>query len=666
MRKAHAAYQACHRRAKPCALHCLASAVILLAAFAVQREAAARWLSLWTVPSSPTTGATAGAAHDLVASTSTHRGSEPTARYELKATLDAERRSITAAGTIRWTNTSSRPQSELWFHLYLNAFSSEETRFMRSAPAAHRSAPSLGERGSIEVLYLRARELGGGELWSGAASHSPGDPLDATDIVVPLPHAVPPGSTVHLEMGFKATLPRLVERTGFVDDFFMVAQWYPKLARLEPDGTWAHFAFDSQAEFYADFATYRVILDVPAEYVVAATGRRLQTTQRGKRRIEEFQERRVHDFAWAAWPHFETETFATAGVQVTLYAPPGHGYARAATKHAIRNALPHFEHLYGPYPYANLRVVHPPSKAAPAGGMEYPTLITTGGHWVLPGLGIRSIETVTIHELAHQWFYGLVASDERRWPFLDEGLATYAEMRALEGIYGPGSSISVAALRVSRLAELRSVAASAPIEPSSQPAVAFDGFAELGALAYARPAVALETLARVYGRARVQAALAAYATDNRFRHATPESLLRSVRQEVGSEAALALRRALLEGADLDFEVAGWDASTRDPSGSVESRILIRRNGALELPVEILLKDQDGQCHARTLDGSKETQWVVHRGSSPIASVVLDPEHRLLLDRALLNNAMAAAPPSFIRLQAQLSLLAQLMTLGATL
>src|SRR5207244_7465594 len=102
---------------------------------------------------------------------------------------------------------------------------------------------------------------------------------------------------------------------------------------------------------------------------------------------------------------------------------------------------------FGRYPYEVLTLVHPPPRATEAGGMEYPTLITTGGRWYGPP-GLYEVESVTIHELGHEWFYGLVATDEVEWPFLDEGLNTFAEEMALEAYFGKGNILDAFGLQV--------------------------------------------------------------------------------------------------------------------------------------------------------------------------------------------------------------------------
>src|SRR5262249_59025286 len=117
---------------------------------------------------------------------------------------------------------------------------------------------------------------------------------------------------------------------------------------------------------------------------------------------------------------------------------------------------------------------HPPAGADEAGGMEYPTLITTGGPWFLPRLGARSPDLVTIHELGHQWFYGLVGTNEHVWPFLDEGVNSYAEADSMEARYPDTSAARAFGLSIGIYAAHRVAAADrAHSAPVAQPASDF-------------------------------------------------------------------------------------------------------------------------------------------------------------------------------------------------
>src|SRR5262249_22100706 len=147
---------------------------------------------------------------------------------------------------------------------------------------------------------------------------------DGTDRRVTLPRPIAPGERLTLSLRWRSVLPRLQVRSGFVGDFHFAGQWFPKLARLEPDGVWAHFAFDPLSEFYADFGAYDVTLDVPERMIVGATGHLVSDLRADGRRRLRYQVDNVHDFAWTAWPDFRERHERIANVDVHLLYPPGH------------------------------------------------------------------------------------------------------------------------------------------------------------------------------------------------------------------------------------------------------------------------------------------------------------------------------------------------------
>jgi len=584
------------------------------------------------------------------------------ASYTLHARLDADRHTIGATGTIRWRNTATVPTRELWFHLYLNAFKNDRSLYLRSPFGSGRGAARARDWGYVDVKRLLAVELDGVDLWPTAAKHSPNDPDDETDIRVPLPRPLPPGQWLTLKIEFEAKLPQIIERTGYSGSFHFAAQWFPKLARHLPDGSWAHFPFDQQAEFYADFGDYSVSLDVPAEMVVGATGRCVEESVHDGRRTVRQQAGGVHDFAWTAWDGFHQRRETIDAVDVRLLHPVGHERNAEIELDALRFALPELGSLFGRYPYPTLTVVHPPEHGRGAGGMEYPTLITTGGPWYA-GHTARFIEAVTIHELAHQWFYGTIATDEASWPFLDEGLTSYAESVILERKYGAGSLIDWPALQIAQAEAMRWHALEhGGAETIAKPAASFSGFRSLGASVYARTATVLRTLANVYSEQSVHRVLQRFAHRHRFSHPGPDALLDAFRESLGEHAAEVLRLALFERGSVDFEVgrlrnvqlteAGGvfdreaERETRERETSPEERswlgaATVWRHGSLQLPVEIELVTADGTRTRRSWDGQGEWTRVQHRGPSPVVSVLVDPDRRIALDDNWLNNAVCA-------------------------
>jgi peptidase M1-like protein len=594
--------------------------------------------------------------------------------YTLRATLDPLTHTVHGEGTIAWRNTSVAPVHELWLHLYLNAFKNEQSTFLRERVGGRGSGPPE-DWGWVDVRRLALRDADGTatELWPVAELHGPGE-TDETDARVPLPRAVAPGEAVTLDVVFDDKLPAVVERTGYWRSFHMVGQWFPKIARLERDGRWAHFPFHHLSEFYADFGTYDVTIDVPESFTVGATGPLVESRIENRRRVERHVQRDVHDFAWTAWDRYQTLRDEIDGIQVAVLYPPGYDPVARRELATLRFALPYYASRYGRYPYDVLTLVHPPEGGREAGGMEYPTLITSDGAWWGPPV-VLTPEIVTIHELGHQWFYGMVATDELSWPLLDEGINEFAEIDAMAKWRGEGSAVDFAGLRVSDAA-VQAVGGNMAVhdEPVAQSASAFSNGSSYARLVYARTASVVETLARVYGDESVARALGVYARRYRFQHPEPERLLDAFREVMGPRVASTLRTAFFDKGWVDYVVDGvgtqeaqrpagvFDRDGKrekvDPGaraeGGWDSFVLVRRRGTLSFPVDVELTFADGSTRRERWDGEGEWQrWAWH-GASALRSAVVDPDDRVLIDMNLGNNVGAVrgagpwAPRTFER------------------
>ena len=566
--------------------------------------------------------------------------------YTLRARLDPSAHTVHGSGTIRWRNASSVSVRELWLHLYLNAFKSDKSVFL-SEPVGRggRGSGGITDYGHIDVTKLDLVDddaQAATPLWPDAELRRPGQD-DESDARVPLPRAVAPDETITLAVEWDDKLPSIVERTGYAGSFHMVGQWFPKIARLEQDGTWAHFPFHHLAEFYADFGGYDVTLDVPEAFTLGATGEVASASVAGGRRVERHVQDDVHDFAWTAWDKWQSVSLAIDGVAVKVLYPPGYRVVAQRELRVMEFAIPYFGARYGRYPYALLTLVHPPAAAPEAGGMEYPTLITTGGPWYGPP-GVFATELVTVHEFGHQWFYGLLASDEMTYPFLDEGLNSYAEQDALRAWHGAGSAADLAGFTLGDDA-LQAIGGNIAVhdEPVAQPAPAFLTGSDYGELVYQRTGSILETLRRVYGDDAMARAMATYTRRFRFLHPKPESFIATMGEVLGDRAALALRTALFDKGWVDY-VASDVTSTKatDGSGDYESWVILLRRGTLSFPVEVALTYADGSSETQRWDGLEEATRISVRAKSALVSAVVDPLHAVTIDPNLRNNVATVA------------------------
>ncbi|MCC6647205.1 MAG: M1 family metallopeptidase [Polyangiaceae bacterium] len=585
----------------------------------------------------------------------------------LVARLDEARHAIVGTETIAWTNPASVPVRELYLHLYLNAFKNERTAFLRSRLGDGRGSKMPREWGYADVKSVTlvdgdARR----DLRDALERHSPGDPEDETDLRLTLPDAVAPGAAIVLELTFESKLPDVVERTGWAGGFHMVAQWFPKLARVRPDGSSSHFTFQRLSEFDADFGEYDVTIDAPAGYVIGATGKRISERATAGRVETRYAARDVHDFAFTAWSGAVESRARIAGVDVHLIAPPRHEGVIARTRAALATGLECYGRRFGRYPYETLTVVHPPPDAEEAGGMEYPTLITTGGPSLSPG-AVKLTEALTMHELGHQWFYGLVATDEHREPFLDEGLNSWAEQGCMRELAGDGSALALPGVTVSVEALHRIGALSAGrddvIARSSADAATAGHYARL---VYSRTAALMSSLAGAYGPDVVERAVGRYTRGHRFGHPDARHLLAALDEVGGSELAEAARVGLFERGWIDLAVvdAGTvprrspkgvfdreggreTVTTMDASGDHDVWAVVARRGSLELPVDVELGLADGTRRRVRWEGRGPWVRVTAVSRSPLAWVVVDPDHAIALDERLDDNALAlsrGAPP----------------------
>jgi hypothetical protein len=501
-------------------------------------------------------------------------------RYRIEARLRPERSEVTGRLSLSLRNTSRVPLQRACLHLYLNAFAGPDTTFMRESGGTMRVSRFDPERpGGIEVSELR----------QGSRPAASRKILDGTALEVTLPEAVPVDAELKLDLAFRSRLPRVFARTGRAGDFFMVAQWYPKPGVLRDDGSWHCPPFRARAEFFADFGTYEVTLQVPRRFQVGATG--IQTDESGfagELRELRFRAADVHDFAWTAWPHFDRHARRSDGVEVELLTVPGRGQADRQLW-LVEEALARLQRWLEPYPYRRLTVVDVPTDALGAGGMEYPTLLTTWIPWFAPGW-LHAFDETTVHELVHQYFQGMVASNEVEEPWLDEGVTSYVTGLLLDELFGADRSLAdLGRLRLGNAEkeQLRIAGASAEARPVGWAAARFDSWWSYGRTVYARAALLLRTVESLLGRAAMRAALADYVRAFAFRHPTSADLERALlaRAPAGSRRSLErlLDGVLRRGDDLDFAVS---------CGRDEVRVA--RRGRLALPLELQAWTDSGE------------------------------------------------------------------------
>jgi hypothetical protein len=590
------------------------------------------------------------------------------ANYKIDAHFDSSRHQVTATETLTWTNTGKSPVDSLPFHLYLNAFKNEASLMMRTSRGELRSAhASETAWGWIE---LDSVTIGGVEQLAKLKKVAP---PDETVVELPLAQPLAPDQTIEINFKFTSQLPEVFARTGFKGEFNMVAQWFPKIGvRVGSPGLeqWECQPLQADTEFFADFGTYDVTLTVPSTYQVAATGVLATATEApGGTRTFTYRAEDVHDFAWVADPYMVEKT-GTAKVDdgppvrvKVYYRPEQEAFATRHLQAGI-GAIEKFSQYFIPYPWPVMSIIDPPPDAAMgAGGMEYPTLVTTLGDSVFARPGIKIPEYVTVHEVGHNWFQGMLASNEVQEAWLDEGVNEWADAHVMNDLYGPRTSGIDAFGFQAEIVALRDVLSDDPSalpQPIATAAYAFVDSDAYAMTTYVYTMRAMLTLEHVVGSAKFLAAMKTYAKSWAFKHPTGRDLFASLSQGLEQDLGwyinpvfqqvggmrLAIRSSACRQAHGIRGVQGDGAGkktvteTEAPdTGTWVCEVVVENTGVVHVPVDVELRFADESTQRLHWDDRGAGTWerftVEH--STKLVTVKLDPDGKLLLDSPLAHS-----------------------------
>ena len=620
--------------------------------------------------------------------------------YLLEAHLDAEKHQVEGRARVIWRNASEVAVERMPFHLYMNGFRAEDTAWMTSSRGRHRQNQQSDE-GSWGYIDVRSVHLLPGptgldqafEPMPGEAVSLPFAELDEPSLMeVELPAPVAPGETVALDLEFTTQLPRVLARTGYSGDFHAVAQWYPKLGVLEKDGTWNAHDFTVRDEFFADFGHYVVHLDVPERMVVGATGLRTAERLQDERKLLTYEAEMVHDFVFMTDPNFVEHSILHEGVYVRQLIQPEHVEDADVHMTAQLEAFESYENRYGSYPWSTLTIVHPPEGGEGAGGMEYPTFFTTSDRAQIPGWVRRYVfeermsgVRTTVHEFGHQYFQGLLASREHEQPWLDEGLNSFSNHMAHLDQYSEDPWVLDFFGNRLYSEELERLGSDfvGGLDALDQPARAFDSLTGSFRAIYIKTSVVLVTLRNLVGHEAFDRAFKKYCEDWRFRHPRGEDFEAAMIAELGERIVLDatadppveldlvhyFEQALRTTHRMDFAIEQVDNRRRlrdagyqrdehgelvggDPPENLDTSVaalkdedvtgvvVVRRDGAFQVPVEFLVHFADGEAERFTWDGrggSRVYTWPGRR----VERATLDPNAKLGLEARRLDNSARA-------------------------
>ncbi|MGA3210640.1 MAG: M1 family metallopeptidase [Terriglobales bacterium] len=582
--------------------------------------------------------------------------SQRVVHYEIDAKYDAKAHALDATEVLTYHNLTGQPQDRFPFHLYLNAFQPKSTWV--------REGKREGTRGqnfeswdpkSYGADEIRSLEVTGqGDLTSQLQFIHPDDDNedDRTVVQVLLPKPIPVNGYVQFKIKFHDQFPETLERTGWNRDFVLGGQWFPKVG-VWWHGAWNCHQFHAYTEFFADFGVYDVNLTVPQYEVVGASGIQVgKVLNPDGTQTVTYHADDIHDFAWTASPHYLilTDTFSGGMGPVTMIIMMQAGHWSQAERHdrILKASLDHFERWYGPYPYKTITLVDP-DPGSQSLGMEYPTFITGGTSWLAPN-GLLAVEGVVEHEFGHQYWYGMVATNEFEDAWMDEGINSYTEVKVLDSIFGPRTSVLnqwgiTAGERETQRLFYIGVAEDDPIARKGWQYMNNNSYS---GITYGKTATVLLTLEGILGEETMRQAMHTYFMRYRFTHPTKEDFLKTIEEVADRDLRWYFNQAIYGTQVLDYEVlpprtypADWyKEHFKEKKGETEyvSNLWIHRKGDFIMPVEVEVKFDNGGKAMEHWDG--QDRWVrfSYQEKAKIVSAEIDPEHKVMFDRNNFNNS----------------------------
>jgi len=592
--------------------------------------------------------------------------SQRVVHYDIDAKYDTSKHTIDATEVLTYHNLTGQALDHFPFHLYQNAFQPNATWVRETKTQGSRDTGyekwDPKQYGSEQIKSFEV--VGQGDVTNNIQYVAPddGNKDDKTVVDVKLRKPIPPNAFVQFKVAFHDQMPETQARSGWKRDFLLGGQWFPKVG-VWWHGAWNCHQYHNTTEFFADFGVYDVKLTVPQNEVIGASGVEVSSANNsdGTKTVT-YHGDDIHDFAWTVSPRFkvqETTYQSQMGpIKLRFLMQPAHWGQVDRHEKITRETLDRFEKWYGPYPYKTLTVVDPEPGSA-AGGMEYPTFITGDTSWFMPD-GLHGVELVVEHEFGHQYWYGMVATNEFEDAWMDEGINSYTEVKVLDSILGKRASMMnlLGATYGEREGQRDLYIRVADKDPMAQNAYAYYNYNSYGGITYGKTASVLLTLEGIIGEETMAKAMHTYFMKYRFTHPTKEDFLKTIEEVSGEDLRWYFSQAVYGSQVLDYQILSADSyptnwfeekkdqkkgKNKHKDNVYQSHVAVGRKGDFVMPIDIEVKFDNGEKVLEHWDGQSRWTRFSYVKRAKVVSAEIDPYHTVRIDRDNFNNSFVVEP-----------------------
>ena len=516
--------------------------------------------------------------------------------YTMDVSMNVEDFTYKGSSTVQYTNHSPDTLTRVFFHLYFNAFRPGSDMDARLQSISDPDNRMVTENKESRISVLSEDEMG--YLRVTQITQNQGAPLKAsheeTILVVDLQTPLLPQSSTILNLDFEGQVPLQIRRSGRNSEegvALSMSQWYPKMVEYDHEG-WHDYPYIAR-EFHGVWGDFDVKLTLDKSYTVAATGylqnadeighgysdQEVRIRKNQKNLTWHFKADNVHDFMWAADPEYIHDRLVTAD-DVTLHFfyknKPELAENWKNLQPKTEEAMNFFNEHVGNYPYKQYSVVQ-----GGDGGMEYAMATLITGDRPFP-----SLVGVMVHELAHSWFQHVLATNEGKHSWMDEGFTSYISSLCMNSLMGrnqehpyAGSYRGYYALVESKMEE-----------PQTTHSDRYDKNFAYSIAAYSKGSVFLAQLGYIIGKDALAKTLKRYYADYQFTHPTPNDFIRTAEKVSGAHLGWYLNDFTKTTKTIDYAIE------LVKPGSSGASIELKRIGGIGMPIDLVVSLNDGSQH----------------------------------------------------------------------
>lgn len=563
--------------------------------------------------------------------------------YTIRVTLDDQNHTLSAFLKLKYVNNSPDVLDKIGFHLWPNAYKNQKTEFakqkIRQGDLKFYNANTL-ETGFIDSLHFKINGLD-------ASLEQSNMPEDIAWLI--LPQVLQPGDSIVIETPFYVKLPITISRLGHIGQSYQISQWYPKPAVYDRKG-WHLMSYLDQGEFYSEFGQFNVQITLPANYIVAATGtletekeyefinQRIQftkdvlankTTEDSLFLVEsatqlktlQFIAKDVHDFAWFADKSFliQQDTVILTNVCTveckSYFTTPS---LWDESIQSVKKSIRFYSQQLGTYPYPQASAVE--SSLGVGGGMEYPMITVIG-----PSYSKSNLDEVIAHEVGHNWLYGIIGSNEREHPFMDEGINTFYENKYVRGSETESTLIELTGL-IKKITgntnfpqlQYQLFAKQAIDQFPNQDAKKFSEI-NYGLDVYYKTAWFFEYVENFLGKSKLKEIMQSYYETWKFKHPYPEDLQLIFLQKTGKDYSWLFQNMLSSDVKSDYGISKFKNSN-------DSLIIeICNTSKVPSPIQVGMILKDSVVYKQWVEGFKGKKQI-RLPSILFDYICIDPRH----------------------------------------